>query len=129
MYSIHRKHSMVHERTLRTPLNSWASNLYKNEPQTDIKHHSNLSRQTLVSNSHQCQIVKRAIFLPFYGKNIIWEVFIGVTMDWVEFRPGHIILLFFWSDPNLIRLNSDKKILIYIRPDRVTDCSDPICVK
>jgi hypothetical protein len=36
---------------------------------------------------------------------------------------------YFLSDPKLIRLNSGQKILIHIRPDRVTGRTDPTRVK
>jgi hypothetical protein len=37
-------------------------------------------------------------------------------MGRVGFGSGHIILLFFWSDPNLTWLNSGQKILTHTRP-------------
>jgi hypothetical protein len=40
-------------------------------------------------------------------------------------RVGHIILLIFLSDSNLICLNSGQIFLTYTRPNRDTGRSDP----
>jgi hypothetical protein len=52
---------------------------------------------------------------PFRGLN---------GSDRVRFGSDHIILLFFYSDPNLTQLNSGQKTLTHARPDgsRVDPC-------
>jgi hypothetical protein len=46
---------------------------------------------------------------------VCFTLVLGVSMG--RIGSVHIILLFFWSDSNPIRLNSGQKIMIHTRPD------------